>query len=107
MWKKIATTEDLSKLAEGDILIKYPFDKDPVNTLDLNDKDHLLRYQITSLKPITTILTEIQLSIPDDEIPQDIYISGMRVTGILDNPPALNKSSNELLSEQIWWIINK
>lgn len=107
MWKKLVTPDHLSKLAVGDILIKYPFDRDPVDTLDLDDKEHLLRYQITSLKPITTTLSEIELSIPEDEIPQKLYISGMRVTGTLDNPPSLNKTSNELLSDKIWWVAEK
>jgi hypothetical protein len=33
-----------------------------------------------------------------------MLIAGMKVTGIADNPPVLNKTLKELYSEGIWFL---
>jgi hypothetical protein len=59
------------------------------------------RYVVHAIHPQRSM---IDLAIPDDELPKKIIIAGMEVSGILNNPPVLHETFQELLIPGKWLI---
>jgi len=94
--RKLKSLEDIKI---GAILVKYPTDGTVVDDYKF-EPGNQSRYQVYNIKP-----SMVELQIPDDEVPHGgIEIANMIVTGTVSNPPVLNKTPDELLSEGIWWI---
>jgi hypothetical protein len=102
MWKKIQTQEEVNNIRIGTILIKYPLESEPTNTINLDDQRNFLKYEVHSLNPNTQIA---DLKIPELDIPSPSQILGLgNVTGIMDNPPVLHKELKKFVTEEKWWI---
>jgi len=94
MWQKIQTTEDINKLSSGITVVKYPVAGEPDQELDLSDMNNLLRYEIHSIDKENEIAG---LTMPVMDIS-----NSSEVADVLGSTLIL-KSTNEFVSDRIWW----
>ena len=98
MWQKIQTIEDIEKLSSGVTVVKYPVAGEINEELDLNDRNNLLRYEIHSIDKENEIaglrmpVTDISKSSKE---PYPLWST------------LILKSTNEFVSDNIWWYESK
>ena len=101
MWQKIQTTEDIDKLNSGAVLVKYPVAGEPDQELDLNDINNLLRYEIHSIDKKNEIAG---LRMPLMDISNSFEVTEtFWSAGTIEDPTLILKSTNEFVSDNIWW----
>jgi hypothetical protein len=101
MWQKIQTTEDINKLSSGAVVVKYPVAGEPDQELDLNDINNMLRYEIHSIDKENEIAG---LRMPLMDISNSFEVTEtLWSAGAIEDPTLILKSTNEFVSDNIWW----
>ena len=101
MIKKIEEEGDIEHLEIGTILTKYPTSGEFSEQIDFTNHGNLLQYQIHSMDRDAQIF---QLKMPDrDALSPDPLAGIYHLEAADQQPPVLNKSFQDLITDKIWW----
>jgi hypothetical protein len=91
MYKKIATSLQLSDLKIGDIITRYPTDGEPTDVFDNDQPRNTDVFQVRSL----SINKVLELIAPDRSVP--VFASAGDVRRLF-------MRSEDILSDNVWWL---
>ena len=101
MIKKIEEEGDIEHLTVGTILTKYPTSGEFSEKIDFTNHGNLLQYEIHSIDANAQLFG---LKMPENDTPSlDLLAETLQAAAVVHNPPLLNKSFGELITDKIWW----
>lgn len=87
------TAENIDLLKSGDIVLKYPTSGEPVEDVDINDKERMSIKEVGEVNDQTVDLLFC--------VPENTTLEGMK---LVMGP--LHKNKKGMIEDNIWWIIS-
>jgi hypothetical protein len=102
MFSRIDKITQVKSLSQGCIIVKYPLDSNTIMpSIDLSDLSNYLVYEISS---ISEDLVNINLTIPNNKLPEIITLFGFTTNGILNNPTSFQTTASKVIADGHWWV---